>query len=576
MTQDESAVAVSVDEPDRPDTVAGYPALSREARGILKLMWRKSRVEDDWSKGGAISDCWDRWSGWPLTAKPTYDLSATVRSLSRLSREVPAWRDTIGEAAGATCRRMRGYASWWDWIEQPGLDPNRNRYPFAYYKNLIPHGFAGVYNAPGYAGNGLPVTGDGMPQAVLLAGVRANPTVPYTYRHSPAMGRTFDSDPVRAHGSSNIMYKGYYLEQLAHLQAITGDAEWREPQHLVYDDVLQFDYSAEDITRIMSEQFRAPMDAGGSPLIWGLDCEVGKVFPYCVAIAGCGMQLFDEVNGTSYAEAYREWQRYGTENWFSGGENASGHFTWSSLYFDRDLGYNMNRPENQMPSAWTLLGVHTLPSDPVWARRQYESAFDRFGLEEDGTLRLMLPPELVGPLVVFEDIWAMAEAMVMANDFGDTDRLQKMRAWGEEHWEPVYKDGEFYYDLNLGETWPRGLINSYLSMQMVGGVGDYAAMYASPNLDKFDQPTLSKVDYPQVAVTQAVFDPEVGHLVVGITPGCDASVIGAPTTFTISQLQGTTRKIIEDGVESSNWRPGNAPGEIEIQSTVGPHTFLIR
>lgn len=54
--------------------VPGYPSLSDEARGVLKFLWRKSHVKDDWTKGGEISDAWDRWSIFPWYMYPRYDL----------------------------------------------------------------------------------------------------------------------------------------------------------------------------------------------------------------------------------------------------------------------------------------------------------------------------------------------------------------------------------------------------------------------------------------------------------------------------------------------------------------------
>ena len=35
--------------------VPGYPSLSDEARGVLKFLWRKSHVKDDWTKGGTTT-----------------------------------------------------------------------------------------------------------------------------------------------------------------------------------------------------------------------------------------------------------------------------------------------------------------------------------------------------------------------------------------------------------------------------------------------------------------------------------------------------------------------------------------
>jgi hypothetical protein len=92
-----------------------------------------------------------------------------------------------------------------------------------------------------------------------------------------------------------MMYRGYFLEQLAHLRRISGDAK--------YDDEIRYRYSAEQITAGLYEQFKAPMDANGSSLRPGIDCEVGKVFPVCVTAGGLGMLLYDQLHGTDYAAA---------------------------------------------------------------------------------------------------------------------------------------------------------------------------------------------------------------------------------------------------------------------------------
>ena len=59
--------------------IPGYPSLSDEARGVLKFLWRKSHVKDDWTKGGEISDAWDRWSIFPWYMYPRYDLEWSTR-----------------------------------------------------------------------------------------------------------------------------------------------------------------------------------------------------------------------------------------------------------------------------------------------------------------------------------------------------------------------------------------------------------------------------------------------------------------------------------------------------------------
>ena len=47
--------------------IPGCPSLSDEARGVLRFLWRKSHVKDNWAKGGEISDAWDRWSKSSIT-----------------------------------------------------------------------------------------------------------------------------------------------------------------------------------------------------------------------------------------------------------------------------------------------------------------------------------------------------------------------------------------------------------------------------------------------------------------------------------------------------------------------------
>jgi hypothetical protein len=40
------------------------------------------------------------------------------------------------------------------------------------------------------------------------------------------------------------------------------------------------------MAKVLYDQFTAPVDEGGSDLTPGIDCEVGKVFPWCVGVGG--------------------------------------------------------------------------------------------------------------------------------------------------------------------------------------------------------------------------------------------------------------------------------------------------
>jgi hypothetical protein len=69
-------------------TIPGYPSLSDEARGVLKFLWRKSHVKDNWAKGGEISDAWDRWSIFPWYMYPRYDLEWSTRVAAKIAQEI--------------------------------------------------------------------------------------------------------------------------------------------------------------------------------------------------------------------------------------------------------------------------------------------------------------------------------------------------------------------------------------------------------------------------------------------------------------------------------------------------------
>jgi hypothetical protein len=556
-------------------TLEGFPCISQEAAGLLKMVWRLSEISDDWTKGGSIHPAWDRWTYWPYMAKLTYNLTFAVRMLGKIAQEVPAWREVAACAASKISERMNTYVSIYDWIEQKGLDPNRDKYPYFYYRHTMPWGTGGWYNAPGYAGNGLPVSMPGFFQAIMLAPVDPNPVHPYTYQHSPGVGREYDADPVRAHNSSIMMYRGYYLDQLALGLAISGDRErWAGKQHIVYDDELQWDYNAQEIADLLDANFQAPMDGGGSLMLFGIDCEVGKVFPLCVGVAGLGHRLWDAMHGSSTQTGYAKWLEFAKTWVFGGNATPEAPYTWGTVYYDRDLNIPLNEPQNDMPCFWTTVAYNTLPYETEWPAKILRDCLAKFARREDGALRIVHSPHIAGPLVL-DDQWGQAFAIAAAHELGDTETYEALRAYVDRAWEPKHTDGEFGYHFNLGEAWPRGIINHILGFAAAGGPGSTARMYNEPNLKKFDQPTLSGVDYPNLTVRQAWYDEGRRQLAVSICPGQDSSPVGSPTTLTVTNLGDSSPRVAIDGVQTDDAVTGTGPGSIRIDTTIGEHTVLV-
>ena len=552
-----------------------YPRLSREGLGALKFNWRKANVKDDWTKGGSLSHAWDRVTGWPYWKKPSYDLDYGMRVLAKIAQEVPAWREVVGESARLLVSRMPQYAAWFDWVEEVGHDPNQRHYSYLQYRSLIPPGFAGVYNSPGYIGNGLNTHLDEIEASLMLA-TRRTPRAehPYYPQHSPAVGRRFDPDPIYANGSSNMMYKGYFAHQLMLGYVMTGNDRFLESQHLVYDDEIQYDYSVTDIVRIMCEQHLGDVDENGSPLLPGIDCEVGKMFPVCVTVGGLAAHLHDEVFGTRYRQGYDRWLGWAKDNIAGGNTEPDGGFAWCAPYYDRDIPYCMSEPHQQLGPFFIGPAMQLLPVEPAFATRIYEGMIKNFGRVDDDGLHIIWPPAVVGTDDRIDPA-STSGALTYAREIGDVERAEALEQWMNTHGGATYDNGEFYFTYGLEEEWPRGIPNAWATLGYIGGPGSLRRTYNELNLEKFSQPTLEGVDYPGVNVSQATYDAAKDALVVSISPG--TARVGSITTFRVTHFPYGERghQVLMDGKEHDDWSNAG-PGEIVVRATVDDHTLVIR
>jgi hypothetical protein len=559
-----------------PSIIDGYPSLSDEAVGNLRFSWRRALEDDDWSKEGEMSLAWDRWTCWPYIAKTTYHLTWYLMLVAKMANETPAWREVHLEIAKRTVNRSRQYGGWYDWVDQKGLDPNRASYPYFFYKHFIPKGMAGAYNSPGYAGNGLSTAMDGLMQSIVMAPVEHPKTKPpYFHQHSPGVGRSYDPDPIYGNGSSNIMFRGYFLLQLMLGKMISDDPSFDEPVDIVYDDDIRFRYSAGEIAAGLDEQLRTPTDPQGSPLVFGLDCEVSKVFPYCMTIAGMGMQLHDRLHGTEYGKSFDAWLQVAKDfDLMAGGGEPGGLFEWISPYFDRDLMYTMKEPEQGMPLFGAILALNLLMQDErEYADRLYESVIKLYSrVEDDGARRLVLTPHMVGPMVV-DDIWGTVTLMHYAYETGDAARYAEFKKWVDRTYEPTFADGEFYYRFGIREAFPRGIPNEFVMQAHVGGPGSFARLI-EPDPLRFTEPTVVGIDFPTVNVRQAFYDRESRVLAVAITAGPRVEASNDRTSFRVTNLAGPACLVSTDGAPAEQVAVA-ADGAIVLHTTVADHTFRI-
>jgi hypothetical protein len=117
-------------------------------------------------------------------------------------------------------------------------------------------------------------------------------------------------------------------------------------------------------------------------------------------------------------------------------------------------------------------------------------------------------------------------------------------------------------------------VNLKQTRNVAGGQGSWYRLYNEPNLKKFHQPTLHSVDYPAVSLGQAYYDEGLGALMLAISPGDDKKA-GGNTTFKVTNLAGTERKVLQDVAPFGGWK-AIGDGEIEVTTTFDRHNFVIR
>ena len=106
-------------------------------------------------------------------------------------------------------------------------------------------------------------------------------------------------DPIGATG--NLFFKGFFLVMLGLHLRTTGDERWNAPFDIVRDGENTFTWFHTAIADHLHEQWTNAPD--------GCHCENTKIWPYCLAGAGLGLQLHDLLRGTDHHAVFDDWWR---------------------------------------------------------------------------------------------------------------------------------------------------------------------------------------------------------------------------------------------------------------------------
>lgn len=214
-----------------------------------------------------------------------------------------------------------------------------------------------------------------------------------------------------------------------------------------------------------------------------------------------------------------------------------------------------------------------LPLYPGDARALYDDAIGRLNWREEASTGPggASPENVGGPMASFVRLMAR----FLAREFGDEAVHARLKAYSDANDEPSRDagTGEFTWRFGLDEQHPRGQMNATAALAEAAAPGVWADLIDRPNLRKFVEPTVHGVDFPRVCLSQAVYDAERRLLAVATDAGAPDAA-GEPTTFRIANVDPDRCAVVADGAASDDWRA--VEGEVEVSTTVGEHTFVIR
>ena len=232
-----------------------------------------------------------------------------------------------------------------------------------------------------------------------------------------------------------------------------------------------------------------------------------------------------------------------------------------TFYFDPSIDHHHRLPV----SIGGLFPAYYLATqEPADARALFEAALAEMGLADRSAP--LSPP---GPR-------GTALCIHLAREWGLHALAAALTEAADEQFEPSWdrSRGEFTWGFGLDEEHPRGQHNAAMAAAEVMTEGAWWRVANTGAGGRFDEPTVTGVDFPDLTLTQAWWDDDRRHLVLATAPSSDA-VVGRPTTFRVSKLGDPTSWTV-DARDGAPVTTRVVEGDLEVHTTLGTHNLLVR
>jgi hypothetical protein len=355
-------------------------------------------------------------------------------------------------------------------------------------------------------------------------------------------------DPMGADG--NLFFKGFFLVMLGLHRRVTGNGRWDAPFQIVRDGEHTYTWWHTSIAEHLAGQWRARPQ--------GCHCENTKIWPYCLAGAGLGLQLADLAFGTGHHEVFDAWWQIARRDYLHlDRDDVPAAVTF---YYDPIIGEHLELPV----AVGAVPALYLAPQVPAEARRLWDAA-----RAQTGMLEVSGPVPLLGPRFT-------AHALLLAREWAVTDLADALQAACDENYPPAWdrQRGELTWDFGLGEEYPRGQYNATLAAADAMTEGAWWRLANVPSAARFTEPAMRDVDFPGVALTRAQWDPGARQLHLSLHPMND-TITGQPTSMRITGLGDPGRWTATSPTGAAVETEVRGP-DLLIRTTVGGHDLTIK
>jgi len=355
------------------------------------------------------------------------------------------------------------------------------------------------------------------------------------------------ADPV---AKDNIMLKAYLLQVGAAHEMLYGGNKYDGPGAFTFfyrgqgmgNGLIKFRYSLGDIAKIIHQEV-VDSDYVGSA------CEPARIFWACQAPSSVGFMHYDQVHGTHYADVLPKMKNA----WIKKGFIDPKAYRYSEVVFtsweDRAA---QQKPVPLSPMDRDI-GGWSGTYNHAWDKEFVEAAYFGEGhRDREDALNFFLTGEYAKAPNAYDDpIHAYASVawglfLAYAAEVGDKEAVDKMLAYAQRNFNPVWKDGEYYYPRNDDysvdakgnsqgvDPWTGNVL---IPMARLNQGGGFYRLYNEPwGEEQYRQPYISNVDALHTNVSQAFYDKSKDALILTLEPG---PITAQQVQFTVRQLDPT-------------------------------------